>query len=325
VDVAHGLTLALLLLARFQPGSDGLGDQGPWDALARFETVESVPWSTRIRGASGLARDPDGQLAGVLERAPGLLWKEPGGPLQVLPLSGLPSGIDLESITYWEGSGPVAGGMNPPAGAIAALNAGRPRRWVLGTERHEARTDDLLIYVETEDGAARVTGVERVDYGASHLEVESNQGLEALCAVGPDLLLFIERTVEDERGSLTPILWFRPGVGVRSVRWLRMTTKTGRISDADCRPTPDGGAEVLAIERHYGVSRLISFVVPASEEGPIHAELQLNLARHFPLPLPNFEGLSRAADGSLWILSDNDPPSTSGLRPTLLLRVSFTD
>lgn len=321
VDVAQGLTFALLLLARFQAGSDGLAEQGPLDALARFETVESLPWSTRIRGASGLTGGPDGQLAGVLERAPGLLWKEPGGPLELLPLSGVPSGLDLESITYWE---PVTGGMPPPGGAIAAPNAG-PRRWVLGTERHEARTDDLLIYVETEGRAARVTGVERVDYAANHLEVESNQGIEALCAVGSELLLFIERTVEDERGRVTPIVWFRPGVGVRSVRSLEMTTKTGRISDVDCRPTPEGGAEVWAIERHYGVSRIISFVVPASEEGPIHAELELNLARHFPLPLPNFEGLSRAADGSLWLLSDNDPPSTSGLRPTLLLRLSFTD
>lgn len=224
-----------------------------------------------------------------------------------MPLSGLPSGIDLESITYWGGE------------------AGGPLRWVIGTERHEARTDDLLIYVETEGDQARVLRTEQVDYAGSGVHVESNQGIEALCAVGPELLLFVEQTVEDERGRTTPVLWYRPGAGARSVQALRMTTKTGRISDVSCRPAPGGGAEVLAIERHYGVSRLIAFVVPEADGGPIHPELRLNLARHFPLPLPNFEGLSRAPDGSLWLLSDNDPPSTSGLRPTLLLRVSFTD
>lgn len=250
---------------------------------------------------------PDGRLFGVLERAPGLLRKDPGGPLQVLPLSGLPAGVDLESLTYWGGA------------------AGGPLRWVIGTERHEARTDDLLIYVETDGDQARVLSTERVDYQASGVEVESNQGLEALCAVGSELLLFVEETVTDARGRCTPVVWFRPGVGARSVQALRMTTKTGRISDVSCRPAPGGGAEVLAIERHYGVSRLISFVVPEADAGPIQPELALNLARHFPLPLPNFEGLSRAPDGVLWLLSDNDPPSTSGLRPTLLLRVSFTD
>lgn len=302
-------------------GTDGVSDRGTLDAGATLEEVLSLPWSSAIRGASGLARGPDGQLFAALERAEGLLVFRTA---PVLGGSSPPAGLrslrtDPPSVERW----PIEGvpDLDLEALALVPTTSGAPPRLVFGTEAHRARTEDLLVFARLEPGRAIVTSTERVDYASVQVEVESNQGIEALCASGPDLLLFIETPIEREGHRLAPVLRYRPGRGILGKYELELSTQTGKIADVDCRLAADGSTAVRAIERHYGVSRIIGLVVPAGPaERPLVPTLLVNLAPRLSRPPPNLEGLTWDRDG-FWLLSDNDPPSTQGLKPTLLFRV----
>ena len=61
----------------------------------------------------------------------------------------------------------------------------------------------------------------------------------------------------------------------------------------------------MAIERHYGVSRLIRFQIP---QGPESQRIQPTVAADLSKlvsPLPNFEGVVWFDDGSVLLVTDN--------------------
>ena len=92
--------------------------------------------------------------------------------------------------------------------------------------------------------------------------------------------------------------------------WL--TSDTGKISAMDCTASGDGW-DVIAMERHYEVQRVLTFHVPA-RGGDVEATV---LAR--PGQEGNFEGLARGEDGHILLVNDNDHGGKSG--PTVLVRL----
>jgi hypothetical protein len=67
----------------------------------------------------------------------------------------------------------------------------------------------------------------------------------------------------------------------------------------------DGKVIAIAMERHFGISRLLRFEIPLGSEGAsIRPEVTADLSTLID-PLPNFEGLVWDGDGTIVLLTDN--------------------
>jgi hypothetical protein len=103
---------------------------------------------------------------------------------------------------------------------------------------------------------------------------------------------------------------------------LRLTSATGKISALECADGGNGRLVAHAVERHYGVTRILRFEVPA-EGSPggeaIVPEVVFDVAAATP-GLPNVEGI--ALDGArVLLLSDHDPDDAEGSTELLHLVV----
>ena len=99
----------------------------------------------------------------------------------------------------------------------------------------------------------------------------------------------------------------------RSTR--QSTDSKGKISALYCTLDPDGTAHVVAIERHYGVSRILRFTAKRGDaEVTPTVELDLAPILHDSL---NLEGIVQLPDGRLAAVNDNQGRSVNG--PTELL------
>ncbi|MBA3539548.1 MAG: hypothetical protein H0T79_07950, partial [Deltaproteobacteria bacterium] len=178
-----------------------------------------------------------------------------------------------------------------------------PRAAVAFAERRGAR------FVVT-----RTQPLEQLDLGVT---LTKNHGAEAVCGTGSDLVIAIEATGRfPDGGRFAPIV--RLADGVMSLTRLRLTTETGKISGLECTIAGDGGARVWAIERHYGVSRIVRFTLPRG--APAGAELALEVVLDLAPILRdslNLEGITFLPDGRMVTVADNQGKSVSG--PSRLL------
>jgi hypothetical protein len=102
-------------------------------------------------------------------------------------------------------------------------------------------------------------------------------------------------------------------------RWtafrLWLTSSTGKISALSCR-TRGARIQVLAIERHFGISRLLEFDVPRDGSGgDLEPELVMDLAAEVEGD-PNLEGVTWTLDGRVVLVLDSqwgDERSPNGL------------
>jgi hypothetical protein len=86
--------------------------------------------------------------------------------------------------------------------------------------------------------------------------------------------------------------------------WL--TSKTGKLSGLDCTIAPDGTATVLAVERHFEVTKILSFTLPPVGKGEF--DITPTIVRDIGDALEskrNLEGIARLLDGRLVTVSDN--------------------
>jgi hypothetical protein len=97
-----------------------------------------------------------------------------------------------------------------------------------------------------------------------------------------------------------------------------LTSDQGKISALFCTFSPDGTADVLAIERHYGVSRIISFTAPpdATDITPKVALDLWPIVRDRYHEKLNLEGIVKLADGRWVLVNDNQGANVEG--PTKL-------
>lgn len=275
-----------------------------------------------LRGISGMAPAGDGTFWIVPERDRRLfriaVTADAAEVVQTLPIRGAPDGQDLESVALWASSAP-------------------PGRLLFGTETTAERTTDSVIVGNV--GADAVVLGEKMkpwalEYGPWQVTPGRNRGLEALCVAGPWLLAVSEtvKTLGDARLAPVALRRLSTSTTANNDAWhrfaLRLTSVDGKISAVTCRTTADGRVLAIAIERHYGIMRLIRFALspdaaqPNPNLAPVTATSSIDLAKAYGgRDVPNFEGIVWLDDDRLLLVSDNDYGGVAG--PTLVLRVTF--
>ncbi|MCP3978522.1 MAG: esterase-like activity of phytase family protein [bacterium] len=292
------LRLCVLLLAATCHCATSRDSPAPPPSVAQQERIAIE--AQDVRGISGLARAPDGALWAVGERDRVLLKLSAadGVTLSRRTIEGVDRGVDLESLARLSET------------SIAA-----------GTEsREHGRAVDLIYFVELGTDDARVTHHIVFPYSLWGVSPKRNEGVEGLCHADSILLAGIETVVERDGDRLAAVGRYDVDAETWTPFWLRLTSPAGKLSALDCRTDGDE-LEVLAVERHFGVTRVLRFSVP--RRGAIDVvvpTVALDLTPNI-LPTDNFEGVVRVGDDSAMLVLDNQFGSITG--PNVLVRVSF--
>ena len=242
-----------------------------------------ITLDTDVRGLSGLTVDDHGAFWASGEDGDAVVRIDPEtfGVTRYAVAGGL-AGTDLEAMAWVDGT-----------------------RFVLGTEtREKGRLRDVILDGRLDGGRFVVASVGHLDYARWHLAAPDNRGIEGICHVDGVLVLATE-LAEMQRGRRwAPLGMFDPKTQTWAAHRVGLTTKTGKLAAIDCRIV-DGAVEALAVERHYGVSRLLRFSIPQGPEGQwIEPSVATDLSELIS-PLPNFEGLVWMKDGSAVVVTDN--------------------
>lgn len=269
-------------------GCEGRRGKGPIDGEAAAKLFEQVRVAVP-HGMSDLTIDDRGVLWGIAERDRAIVELPLGKPPVVHRLDGVPPGIDTEGIA-WLGSGRFAigieGGMSPAAGVMFA----------------EIRGEDVVV-----------TSTRRLLDADLGVSLTINHGIEAVCGRDGELIVASETVGKLPDGKRWAPLARLAGDGVHVAR-LWLTTPKGKISGLHCTIADDGVAEVTAIERHFGVARLLAFRIGRGDTD-ITPVLELDL--HPVLrDAFNLEGITRLPDGRLVLINDNQGKTAEG--PTQL-------
>jgi hypothetical protein len=178
-------------------------------------------------------------------------------------------------------------------------------RFVLGTETQDkGRLRDRILDGRLDGADFKVASVGHLDYAHWNLTAPDNRGIEGICHVDGVLILATE-LVERQRGRRwAPVGMFDPKTQSWTAHRVGLSSKTGKLSAMSCHVV-NGSIVALAVERHFGVSRLLRFQIPQGPEGQwIEPKVVLDLTESID-PLPNFEGLAWLEDGSVVLLTDN--------------------
>lgn len=237
-----------------------------------------------VDGLSGLALDGDGALWAVPEESRVLVRIDPTtGETEQHPIAGCPATLELEALTWIEG-----------------------RRFAAGTETAEDRSEDALLVLEVQDEAVQ----SEPDVTCPYEELWSmrgvaNRGIEGLCHVDGHFIVASELVATEDGARFAPVGHYNRSDEQWTPYRLRLSSAEGKLSALVCRPAP-GGVLVYAVERHFGVSHLLRFVVPfEGSGGDITPELVLDLDELFSETILNFEGIAFMPDGRLALISDN--------------------
>ena len=241
-------------------------------------------------GMSDLTIDNRGMLWAIAERDRAVLELEIGKPAITHPLEGVAPGIDTEAIA-WLGDG----------------------KFAIGTEGNKEATASIMFaeLVGNEMVVKRTRTLTSQELG---VQLTYNHGIEALCASGDELLAATESVGKLPDGTRYSALVRLRGDAL-AITKLRLTTTKGKISALYCTFAPDGSAEVLAIERHFSVSRILKFTAKR-DDVEITPTVELDLAPILHDAL-NLEGIVRLPDGRLVAINDNQGETVRG--PTELL------
>ncbi len=265
--------LAALLLLAFA-GCTKREPRGP----GRVVTLDS-----EVAGLSGLTSDEHGAFWAPGEDGDSVLRIDPATfGVTRYSVVGAPPGTDLEAMAWVDGT-----------------------RFLLGTETQQKdRLSDLLLEGRLEGGRFRVTRVGQLDYARWQLTAPDNRGIEGICHVDGLFVLATELVERQRKRRWAPVGVFDPKTQSWTAHRVELTTGTGKLAALSCKLVGES-IVALAVERHYGVSRLLRFRVPRGPEAQwIEPTLAADLSA-LVSPLPNFEGLLWMEDGSALLLTDN--------------------
>jgi hypothetical protein len=160
-----------------------------------------------------------------------------------------------------------------------------------------------------------------LDYSLWPLDPIGNQGLEGLCRAGSVLVTAVETVIANPEERYAPIAI----LDLATSRWtpflVHLTTRTGKISALACALGRGRSIDVLAIERHFEVARLIRFRIPTGSSRPrrppalepvLVADLDVAMVHQ-----ENFEGLLWDGAHAIALVVDNDWTTVTG--PNLLI------
>lgn len=263
-----------------------------------------VALDTDVAGLSGLTQDEHGALWAAGEDGDAVVRIDPKTfGVTRYQVTGGPDGTDLEGIAWVDGT-----------------------RFVLATETQEkGRLRDVILDGRLDGGRFAVTPIGHVDYGRWQLTARDNHGLEGACHVDGALVFATELVQTRDGRRWAPVALFDPNIQTWTPHRVALTSDTGKLAAIDCR-VKNGVIEALAVERHYGVSRLIRFEIP---QGPESQRIEPTVATDLSKlvsPLPNFEGLAWLDDGAALLVTDNkykrgpEGPSRLFLIPSSAIR-----
>ena len=242
-----------------------------------------VTLDTEVVGLSGLTVDEHGAFWAPGEDGAAVVRIAPDAfGVTRYQVSGGSAGTDLEAMAWVDGT-----------------------RFVLGTEtQKKGRLHDTVLDGRLDRGRFAVASVGSLDYARWNLTAPDNRGIEGICHVDGVWVLATE-LVERQRGRRwAPLGMFDPKTQSWTAHRVELSSKTGKLAALDCRKV-DGAIEALAVERHYGVSRLLRFEVPRGSEGRVIEPTVAADLSELVSPLPNFEGLVWMQDGSVVLVTDN--------------------
>ncbi|MBO6939268.1 MAG: hypothetical protein JJ863_30135 [Deltaproteobacteria bacterium] len=250
---------------------------------------DPIHLETDAPGLSGLALGSDGSLWAIPEERRELLRIDrETGAVTAYPIEGLPEGVEAEALSY-RGNG----------------------EFLVGTETDGIdRPTDYLYVLDFDGSVARVRESYECSYELWGLQSDRNRGLEGLCTVGDAGVIVAAEVTGSVRGRrYAPLAW-RTENGEWSPYRVFLSSETGKLAGITCRASPDGSAEVIAVERHFGVTRILGFELPpphAGEPVSVRSEVLVNLddwVRSLDQQ-PNFEGIARLDDDRVALLVDN--------------------
>lgn len=260
-------------------------------ALFTEVVVDTAP------GLSGLAVDDAAGIWMVAERAARAYRITLDAALrptvEAFPIEGVPPRTDLE--------------------AIAALGGDR---FALGTEGRQDGAATVLV-AERRGAALAVTHAIQLPEASVGIPLAENHGVEGVCGAGETIIAAIEGAGEQGGRRWAPVVRITGGAVARTHRvWL--TSATGKLSALDCRLELGGAITAWAIERHFEVTRLLRFTLPAPGAGAddITPTVALDLGAALRGRL-NLEGIARLADGRMAAVVDNQWRTVTG--PSQLL------
>lgn len=224
-------------------------------------------------GVSDLAIDDRGTLYAIPERDHVVLEiAKPGAPIVSHPLDGVPDGVDTEAIAWLS-----------------------PGHFAIGTEGQDVASASVLYAELRADGHVAVTSTLAI----TGVPLSPNHGAEAMCGRGDDLWVAIEHAVS------APLVHVHAGK-IADTRAIALTTDTGKIAALACTTADD----IYAIERHYGVHRILHIRDLAHPTVALDLDPILHNSR-------NIEGIARLPDGRFVLVNDNQSRTVEG--PTELL------
>jgi hypothetical protein len=241
-----------------------------------------VALDTEVAGLSGLTQDEHGAFWAAGELGDSVLRIDPETlGITRYPVVGLPEGVDLEALTWVDGT-----------------------RFVLGTETQENhRSRDVILDGRIVGQTFKVAPIGHVDYVRWRTTARNNHGIEGACQVGGTLVFATELALDERGRRWAPLAVFDPATQRWTAHRVALSTGDGKLAALDCREST-GSIEALAVERHYGVARLLRFSVPGGEGQSIEPRVVSDLST-LVAPVPNFEGLVWMEDGSAVLLTDN--------------------
>lgn len=253
-----------------------------------FDTVEltGVP-----AGMSDLTIDDKGALWAIPERDRQVVRIVDNKPT-AFPIEGVASGMDTEALA-WLGDNHFVIGLEGADNATAAI-------------ADATFTGDKLVVAKPREFSPEQLGVQPT----------INHGIEAVCGHGDDILAATESVGKEPDGTRWSALIRIHGADTKFGK-VRLTTDTGKISAMSCTFAADGSVNVVAIERHYGVARIVEF--HAGTDLDATAKLTLDLEPVLRDAL-NLEGIARLPNGKLVLINDNEGRTASGPTELLYLR-----
>ena len=251
-----------------------------------------------VSGLSDLAVDEAGRVWSVAERVrTAVRIDRPGAAPVAVPLVGIPDRVDVEGLAWIDRD-----------------------RVAMATEADVGmRTSDAVLLARLGPGGLEVYERRDLDYAIWPLDPIGNQGIEGLCRAGSSLVLAVETVVADASARFAPIAVHDLSTGRWTPFLLRLTTRTGKISALSCHARR-GSIDVLAVERHFEVARLIRFSIRQGappRRPPLEPVVVADLAPVMAHQ-ENFEGLIWDGARAVWLVVDNDWTHVTG--PNLLVR-----
>lgn len=240
------------------------------------------------RGLSDLSTDPSGHFWAVPERDRVILridFNRPNPGIDAPPISieGVPLAMDTEAMVWLD-----------------------PNTVAFGTETKAPNRDHDDVLIATLDkGSVTVTSTLALPYSLWKMRARTNDGIEGVCFAAGHIIASVETVLEADQARFAPIGRFDPAINQWAPFRLKLTSRAGKLSALACRPLGTDQIELMAIERHFGISRLLRFTMPVTGGGgDLTPTIVVELGRAIR-DLPNFEGVAWGADNGLWLIADN--------------------